>query len=187
VDDIIQKCKSGDSGAFALLVRSHQAYAFALAFRMLADEDEALDIVQDSFIRVWKNLERYDPAQKFTTWLYAIVSRLCLDRLRSRSRSNRLFRKGDSEKPLEWERDPRDTETLYSNRELTEIITRLSTELSPAQKLVFTLRDLQECTIQEVCEITGLSEGSIKTNLSYARHKIRHQLAARYDIRGSTP
>ena len=185
VDDIIRKCREGDSTAFGLLVRTHQVYAFALAFRMLSDEDEARDVVQESFIRVWKNLERYDPSQKFTTWLYAIVSRLSLDRLRSRSRANRFFRRGNDDTLLEEARDNVDPETLYSNREIAQIITRLTDDLSPTQKLVFTLRDLQGCTIQEVCDITGLSGGSIKTNLSYARQKIRHLLATQYDITGS--
>ena len=185
VDDIIRKCAEGDTASFGLLVKAHQAYAFALAFRMLADENEARDVVQESFLRVWKSFGRYDPSQKFTTWLYAIVSRVCLDRLRSRSRSNRLFRRGFDGSPDEDLRDSSDLERTYSNRELAHVISQLSDGLSPTQKLVFTLRDLQECTIAEVSAITGLSEGTIKTNLSYARRRIRHLLATRYDISGS--
>lgn len=187
VDDIIRKCTEGDAASFGLLVRAHQGYAFALAFRMLADENDARDVVQESFLRVWKNIGRYDPSQKFTTWLYAIVSRVCLDRLRSRARSNRLFRRRSETGPEEEFRDPADPERAYSNRELAELINRLSEDLSPTQRLVFTLRDLQECTIAEVCAITGLSEGSIKTNLSYARRRIRHLLATHYDISGNEP
>lgn len=185
VDDIIRKCTEGDSTSFGLLVKAHQGYAFALAFRMLADENEARDVVQESFLRVWRSIGRYDPTQKFTTWLYAIVSRVCLDKLRSRARTHRLFRRGSEAGFDEDLRDNTDTEKAYSNRELAELISHLSDGLSPTQKLVFTLRDLQECTIAEVCTITGLSEGSIKTNLSFARRKIRHLLATRYDISGS--
>lgn len=185
VDDLIQRIREGDSAAFAHLVRSNQAYAFALAFRMLTDEDEARDAVQEAFIRVWKNLEKYDPSRKFTTWLYAIVSRICLDRLRSRSRQTRFFRRATEERSFDHVPDPLDTEARYSNQEIAKIISRLSEHLSTTQKLVFTLRDLQECSIQEVCDITGLSEGSIKTNLSLARKKIRNLLAQQYDIHGS--
>ena len=60
MDDIIARCKNGESEAFASLVRANQGYAFALAFRMLTDEDEARDVVQESFVRVWKNLKHYD-------------------------------------------------------------------------------------------------------------------------------
>jgi RNA polymerase sigma-70 factor (ECF subfamily) len=185
VHDIITQCRKGDAQAFTLLVRSHQDYAFALAFRMLTDEDEAQDVVQETFIRVWKNLDQYDTAQKFTTWLYAIVSRLCLDRLRSRSRSHRLFRRSSDETTIREVHGPADPEVLYENQEIGEIVRLLSQDLSPTQRLVFTLRDLQECTIQEVCAITGLSEGSVKTNLSYARQKIRQRLARQYHITGS--
>jgi RNA polymerase sigma-70 factor (ECF subfamily) len=187
VDDIIRQCKAGDSRAFAHLVRSHQAYAFTLAFRMLSDEDEASDIVQESFIRVWKNMNRYDPSQKFTTWLYAIVSRLCLDRIQSLARFRKLFRREDDTTGLEWPYDPTDPEKVLTNREIATIIEQLAGDLSPTQRLVFTLRDLQQCTIEEVCEITGLSNGSVKTNLSYARRRIRHRLVQQYDITGSQP
>jgi len=185
VDDIIRKCTEGDTASFGLLVKAHQGYAFGLAFRMLADESEARDVVQESFLRVWKSFERYDPSQKFTTWLYAIVSRVCLDRLRARTRSHRLFRHAPDGRLDEDFRDDSDLEKAYSNRELARVISQLSDGLSPTQRLVFTLRDLQECTIAEVSAITGLSEGSIKTNLSYARRRIRHLLATRYDISGS--
>ncbi len=184
-DDIMALCQRGDSHAFARLVRSNQDYAFALAFRMLTDQDEARDVVQEAFIRVWKNIGRYEPTQKFTTWLYAIVSRLCLDRLRSRSRPTRFFRMGGREDPLPELADTTDPETLLTNREIGTIIARLSQELSPTQRLVFTLRDLQECTVKEVCDITGLSEGSVKANLSYARRNIRHWLVQQYQITGS--
>jgi len=185
VDDIIRKSTEGDAASFGLLVKAHQGYAFALAFRMLADEDEARDVVQESFIRVWKSIRRYDPSQKFTTWLYAIVSRVCLDKLRSRSRSNRLFHRGSDGSFDDGPRDSSDPEKTYSNRELAQLISQLSEDLTPTQRLVFTLRDLQECTIAEVSAITGLSEGSIKTNLSYARRRIRNVLASQYDISGS--
>ncbi|MDH3252532.1 MAG: RNA polymerase sigma factor [Ignavibacteria bacterium] len=187
VDDIIRQCKEGDPRAFTHLVRSHQPYAFALAFRMLSDEDEASEIVQESFIRVWKNMHRYDPSQKFTTWLYAIVSRLCLDRIRSLARSRKLFRRRSESTLLEGPYDPTDPEKILTNREIATIIAQLSEDLSPTQRLVFTLRDLQQCTIEEVCEITGLSTGSVKTNLSYARRQIRHRLVQQYDITGSQP
>ena len=185
VDEIIRQCKEGDPRAFAHLVRSHQSYVFALAFRMLSDEDEASDIVQESFIRVWKNMHRYDPSQKFTTWLYVIVSRLCLDRIRSLGRFRKLFRREDDGNMSEWHQDPTDPEKMLTNHEIATIVTQLSRGLSPMQRLVFTLRDLQQCTIEEVSKITGLSAGSVKTNLSYARRKIRHRLVQHYDITGS--
>ena len=82
-DEIIERSRRGEREAFRVLVEHHQSYAFALAFRLVCDEDAAKDIVQESFIRVWKHLSEYRPTVKFTTWLYRIVVNLSYDRLKT--------------------------------------------------------------------------------------------------------
>ena len=68
------------------MVQQHQRLVFSLALKMLADEEEAKDVVQDTFIRVWQNIGDYNPQKPFTTWLYTIASRLCLDHLKQMRR-----------------------------------------------------------------------------------------------------
>jgi RNA polymerase sigma-70 factor (ECF subfamily) len=138
--------------------------------------------VQESFLRVWKHIDRYDPNQKFTTWLYKIVSNLCVDRFRSLKRSRNIFLSRDRDPVMEDLPDERDWETLRSYEQLADIIRALSNRLSRTQKLVFTLRDLQDLTVEEVVEITGLSVGSVKTNLHYARKAIRDMLVRHYGV-----
>jgi DNA-directed RNA polymerase specialized sigma24 family protein len=84
--DIINRSRAGDQAAFATLVRGYYPVAYALAVRILCDEMEAEDVAQEAFIRVWRNLDRFDPETRFTTWLYRIVTNLSLDRIRSRRR-----------------------------------------------------------------------------------------------------
>lgn len=79
--NILQRCRNGDKTAFRWVVQTYQRMLFSLALKMLADEEEAKDVVQESFIRVWQNISDYDPQRSFSTWLYTIASRLCLDRL----------------------------------------------------------------------------------------------------------
>ena len=89
--DLLLRSKQGDMDAFRLVVEHYQGYASSLAIRMLCDTDEADDVVQDAFIRVWRHLSNYDTGSKFTTWLYTIVTNLCFDHLRARKRSREVF------------------------------------------------------------------------------------------------
>ena len=74
--DIIKQCKAGDKEAFRWVVQQHQRLVFSLALKMLADEEEAKDVVQETFIRVWQRISDYNPQKPFATWLYTIASRL---------------------------------------------------------------------------------------------------------------
>lgn len=180
---LIERCQDGDTEAFGLLVRQYQSYAFALAFRLLCDEQEARDVTQESFIKAWTNIAQFNAERKFTTWLYTIVSHQALDHLRSRKRRFALFPRSPAEPDVPDLPDERQLDETVSNSELAAIIRRLTERLSPTQRLVFSLRDLQDLPIAEVVEITGLSEGSIKTNLHYARKQIRTMLERSYHVK----
>jgi RNA polymerase sigma-70 factor (ECF subfamily) len=181
-EDVVSRSQCRDLAAFEKLVREYQPYAFSLAMKFLCDEAEASDVVQDAFVRVWKNIAHYDPNQKFTTWLYKIVTNLCVDRFRALRRSRSMFFSRERDPMMEDLPDERDWETLRSHEQLADIIRTLSRQLSRTQKLVFTLRDLQDLTVDEVVEITGLSIGSVKTNLHYARKSIRDTLVRHYGV-----
>ncbi|NQT61508.1 MAG: RNA polymerase sigma factor [Candidatus Marinimicrobia bacterium] len=172
--ELILNCQSDDQRAFRTLVERYQGTAFRFAFRLTCDMPEAEDLCQKAFIRVWDYRNRINQDSLFSTLLYTIVSRLWLDHLKSK----RLrFFVGKVE-VLDTEIvDPNASpETLAINLDLAQRIKTLSKKLPPRQRLVFTLRDLEDLNIREVMEVTGLSRGSVKTNLSIARQKIRKQL-----------
>jgi RNA polymerase sigma-70 factor (ECF subfamily) len=181
-EDVVSRSQCRDLAAFEQLVRRYQPYAFSLAMKFLCDEAEASDVVQDSFLRVWKNIDHYDPNQEFSTWLYKIVANLCVDRFRALKRNRSMFLSRERDPMMEDLPDERDWETLRSQEQLADIIGALSKRLSRTQRLVFTLRDLQDLTVDEVVEITGLSVGSVKTNLHYARKSIRDTLVRHYGV-----
>lgn len=173
--ELLERCLEGDKQAFRQLVASCQQYAFALAFRIVWDEDEAKEIVQEAFIRVWRNLPSYDPAIKFTTWLYRIVVNLSYDSARKWSR-----RQGRSV-PLEaadgqGADGAPEEETALINRDLAAKIRAFSEDLPPVQRMVFVLRDLQDLSISVTAEILSMSPAAVKTNLCYARRSIRKRM-----------
>ena len=140
-----------------------------------SSEDEAKDIVQETFIRVWLHLDRYKNQTRFTTWLYKIACNLCYDRLRAIKR----FR-GDAKTSIDLSElevpGGNNIEQSVINRDLKELIITLTHGLTPKQQLVFTLRDIEGLELEDVSEITGMSGAKIKSNLYLARQYIRNKI-----------
>jgi len=171
--NLIERCRSGDLAAFTALMHGHQHFAYNVAFKVVQNGDSAADIVQEAFIRVWKNLHRYDDSARFTTWLYKIVVHLCYDRLKMESRRQRLFQSIGRISEESDATDGRNPETEAQTKDAASIILGLAKRLPPKQQLVFMLRDIQDCTMEEIAEIADMSVSSVKANLSYARKAIR--------------
>ena len=175
-ENIINKARNGDKEAFGRIVMQHQQYAFNLAFRIVCNEDDAKDIVQDSFIKIWKNMKLYLPEIKFTTWMYKIVSNTAIDHLRSDKKADKVNIDDYYER---YEQMNANTpETLLNNKELGQLISSFADALSEKQRLVFVLRDLQGLSSSEVEVILNLPETSVKSNLYHARKAIGEKLHA---------
>ncbi len=174
--NIVLRSKEGDMSAFEQLVKHYQDYAFALALRLLGDEEEAGDAVQETFIRVWKHMKSFDMRSKFSTWLYRVVTNLCFDRLKARKRRQRVIAQNPDKKEIFETGGDHDLEDDHIKKELADLIMGLADELTPKQRIVFVLRDLQDLDIKEVSHIAGMSVGSVKSNLYYARQSIRQRL-----------
>jgi RNA polymerase sigma-70 factor, ECF subfamily len=172
--DLIRQSIKGDLSAFRKLVERHQHYVYSLAFRSVTRREDAEDIVQDTFIKVWLNLKFFDFRGKFTTWVYRIVANLCIDRLRSMKRFSSGAAASDEFNPL-WVTG-QDGMKNAEEKDLAEHIKMLADHLSPKQRMVFILRDLQDLSIEEVSQVMQISEGSVKTNLYHARNAIRLNL-----------
>ena len=179
---LIEDAQKGDMMAFEKIVKYHQSYAYAIAFRFLYDEDDAEDVVQESFIRIWNHLQDFDPEMKFTTWMYKIVVNLCYDKAKSNKRRMSVFARWNENLSKDNCIENIDLERDLTNKETAALIKHIADGLSEKQRMIFLLRDLQDLTIQEVADITGMSESGIKANLFYARQNIKKKLA-RLEVR----
>jgi RNA polymerase sigma-70 factor (ECF subfamily) len=163
--------RQNDARAFRKLVEAHQSMVYTLAFRLLCNEEDAKDVVQETFIRVWKHLDSFNTELKFSTWLYSIAAHRCYDILK-KAKHNFSLRIEDQNAISEFISNE-NIERKVINAELSHIISSLTKELTPKQKLVFTLCDLEGLETDEVKSITGLSAAKIKSNLYLARQFIR--------------
>lgn len=169
---------AGDITAFRLIVEEHQAFAYAVAFRMLGEEEESEDVVQEAFVRLWKNLPKYKEEIRLTTWLYRIVTNLCLDYIKStRGRQKKNQDMLSAGKSVQAISNPA---SELERRELVILVQEAATTLAPKQKAVFVLRDLQGLSVQEVCNVLEMEETQVKSNLYHARLAISKKLKQHY-------
>lgn len=176
--EIIVRAQGGDIGAFEWLVERYQGFAYSLAFRFTGEAGSAEDIVQEAFIRVWRNLYKYYGNVKFSTWLYKIVTNLCLDFLRSRAAKGR--RDGVDVGRVANVAAIEQADGEVERGELLNVILLLAKALSPKQRAVFVLRDMEGLSVEEVSDILGMGAGSIKSNLHHARSFMREKLTHYY-------
>lgn len=175
MQEYIKRSTESDTNAFRFIVEAYQPKIFSLTFRLMCHEEEAKDITQETFIKIWTNIKKYDSSKSFTTWVYRIATNLCLDELKSakhrRDRQTDLI--DDCLTQLShWENG----EKKLLNNELGDIIHSLTEKLTPKQRIVFTLRDIECLEIEEISGITSLSPQKIKSNLFLARRAIREKL-----------
>lgn len=179
--EIVEKACNGDVKAFRLLVQRHQRFVYRVAFRFVGSVADAEDITQECFIRLWKNLHRYRADVKLTTWLYKILTNLCLDFLKSaHNHSTKRMVKLDDYKEMNPTL-PADQPLI--DAELQSALARLISALSPKQKAVFVLRDIEQVEMSEIAEILSMDTGQVKSNLYYARKKMSEMLISYYQIR----
>ena len=175
-EKLVSLIRQGNSVAFGHLVERHQSYIERIVSRFLFCEEDSREVVQDTFIRIWKHLNDYDGHCRFTTWIYTIVFNLCLDKTKA------LKRRREDRFPLNFEtRADCQVAHMEQNADsdhsgLGIVIRSLALKLSKAQRLVFVLRDIQDLPVEEVCHITGFDAVKVKSNLYYARKFMREKL-----------
>jgi RNA polymerase sigma-70 factor, ECF subfamily len=174
--ELFQRIKEGDHAAFGILVRNYQSYAYGLAMRFVWDRQEAEDIVQESFIKVWHGINSYQPDCKFTTWLYAIVTRLGIDRIRSQKRWRKIVMKEASEADCSPHSEAPTPEERLDTEQRINHIRALVQRLPRKQRLIFTLRDLQDLSMDEIVSETGMSSTTVKANLWHARKRMKEMM-----------
>ena len=171
--DIIARCQQGDTAAFRHVVEQYQTMLLTLGLKMLGDEEEAKDIVQDTFLKAWEHIGQYDPRYALSTWLYTIASRLCMSRMK---RLRRIVPLPGDEQVLRRYMSDDNGQRQLENSELAAIVRVLADGLGAKQRTVFTLCHLEGLDNHEIEERTGLDARQVKSNLYAARKIIRERL-----------
>ncbi len=165
----IQRALAGDQEAFACLVGAYQTAVYNLAYRMLGNATEAEDAAQETFLRAYTRLNTYDSERKFSSWLLAIASHHCVDRLRQR-RWGRLSL--DELPPWRWLSSSSRPEEVIIRGEERDEVRRLLNQLPPHYRAAVILRYWYDLSYQEIAEATETTESAVKSTLYRARQML---------------
>jgi RNA polymerase sigma-70 factor, ECF subfamily len=169
--ELVEKCMAGSQHDFRKLVEKTSPFAFAVAFRILGNYDDSQDIVQETMITLWKTIKKIKSARSFMPWLYRIVVNKCYDKLR-RNKRNPEITSNETTWSLLSDKIYETPVSKLENDEISQIINLLTDKLSPKQKTVFILSEIEELSSDEISFITGMSKINIKANLYFARKRI---------------
>ena len=171
--ELLLRLRAGDARAFEDLVIAYQHRVFGIALRMLGRRAEAEEIAQDVFLRVHRSIGGFRGDAKLSTWLYAITSRLCLNRLAS---ADRRFTHAGEEVIVQLRDERPDPTTALERREREAMLQRALAELPDDRRIVVVLRDLEGLTYEEIAETLGLELGTVRSRLHRARAELREKL-----------
>jgi RNA polymerase sigma-70 factor (ECF subfamily) len=177
--ELVERCRHKDSEAFSVLVDRHKRMVFSCAYRMVGDEQEAEDIAQDVFMRVYQALPRFRGESKFSTWLYKIVSNVCLNRLRKVNPETVSIEANEEEQkfsPLRLADADNTPEANFEWKRFRNRIREMVSALPPQYCAVVTLRHLQGMAYDEIASALDLPLGTVKTHLFRAKERMRELL-----------
>jgi len=178
--ELMRKTALGDLDAFEELVERHQHRVFGTAVRMLNSQEDAEDIAQQVFVRVWKSAKRYKPTAKFSTWLMTITRNLVLNEVRRRTRKPIWFLEEQDENASGRVPDqsaPNPSKTIEQN-ELETAVDQAISELPEPQRMAVVLRRFEEMPYEEIGQIMKMSVPAVKSLLFRARTTLREKLQA---------
>src|SRR5437762_3344730 len=174
---VLARARQGDSEAFRALVEQHSRSVFRLAFRMTGNEQDAEDVVQESFLRAYRQLGRFESRANFGTWLYRIVANCSVDLMRARQARHDQVRSEPLEAAAELPAaEVPNPERLAESAEIDRQVQNALAALSPLERAAFTLRHYEGRSIDEIGKALGLGTSAAKHSVFRAVKKLRQAL-----------
>ena len=185
---LIEAAQKGDKLAFRTLVERHQRRAFAIALGMVRDENDARDLVQEAFMRVYRGLDRFQGGSTFFTWFYRIVTNLSIDFMRKPGRRDAEHNDGkrqldaadEADFPLVSRIDGADPLDVIERQELAARLSAALEALPPYHRGVVLMREVEGMSYEEMAQAMNVSKGTIMSRLFHARQKLQKALADAY-------
>jgi RNA polymerase sigma-70 factor (ECF subfamily) len=179
-DDIaISRARRGDRDAFRVLVERHAKAVYRLAYRMTTNETDAEDMVQETFLRAWKQIGKFDGRASFPTWLHRICANCSLDLIRARKRKQDLYRTSDDDGGDPFAQLPAaapSPERLAQSSQISAILVPALNDLTEMERTAFVMRHYEGMGIEEISVALGVQPGAAKHSVFRAVQKLRRVL-----------
>ena len=174
---LIRRAQRGDADAFEQLLLEHQKNVYNLCYRMAGNPDDAMDLSQETFLRVWRCLDQYQFVSAFSTWLYRLCSNICIDFLRRRRRQQTVpltFEDADGEEQTYAVPDAQPLPEEQVELKLTrETLAAAMAQLLPEHRAVLQLRVVNEMSYEQIADVLDIQIGTVKSRLSRARNQLK--------------
>ncbi len=182
---LIEKAKSGDEASFEILIGNSRTKAYNIALRYLRNEEDAMDALQESFIKVFRHIDKFKGDCKFDTWVYRIVVNTCNDYLRKNKNQKMnisLYNRDEDGESVTDIPDPQpDPSDIFDAKLTADYVLDCLNRIPPDQKEIIILRDIQGFSYEEISEILGCTMGTVKSRINRARQKLKLKVLEQYD------
>jgi RNA polymerase sigma-70 factor (ECF subfamily) len=177
LEALIQRCLQGDQAAWEAIVRLHRRKVFNVAYKFVGKHDEAEDLTQDIFLKIFKSLDTFDRRANFQTWLISVSRNLCIDHYRSVRRERETVNHDIDVASLARPAGSDSAQTLLERRDRVELLRAALNRLAPSLRTAIMLRDIQELSYHEIAERLGVPEGTVKSRINRGRTELARQIA----------
>jgi RNA polymerase sigma-70 factor, ECF subfamily len=175
-DEMIERCLNGDQAAWESIVRLYRRKVFNVAYKFVGRHDQAEDLTQDVFLKLYKSLDTFDRRANFQTWLISVSRNLCIDHYRAvRKERETINRDVDPADYAPTAPDAR-VDTQLEQRDRVKLLRRALDKLAPTLRTAVMLRDIQELTYQEIADRLHLPEGTVKSRINRGRTELARQI-----------
>jgi RNA polymerase sigma-70 factor, ECF subfamily len=175
-DSLIEQCLAGDQSAWELIVRQNWRKVFNVAYKFVGKHDEAEDLTQDIFLKIFKALASFDRRANFQTWIISISRNLCIDHYRSVRKERQTIAREVDTTDLQPASSDRGPYQAAEHQDLRGLLRQALQKLPLTLRTAVVLRDLQELSYQEIADRLGLPEGTVKSRINRGRIELAHQL-----------
>ncbi len=174
---LIQRAADGDNAAFESLVTQYEKLVYSVTYRMTGNREDAMDLSQETFVKVWKSLKFFKFESAFSTWIYRVAGNVCLDFLRRQKRTQSLT-VSDEEVQLDLPDEEQDPAHMFMQKNGQEQIQQALETLEPEYRAALTLRAISGLSYQEIADVLGVQSGTVKSRISRGRERLRKKLVA---------
>ena len=176
IDAVIQRCLAGDQDAWAQIVRQHWRKVFNIAYKFTGKHDEAEDLTQDVFLKIFKSLNTFDRRANFQTWLVSVSRNLCIDHYRSVRKERETIDRDVDAGELTPASTTKSPFAALEQRDRVELLKKALGQLPPTLRSAVLLRDIQELSYQEIADRLQLPEGTVKSRINRGRTELARQI-----------
>jgi len=177
IDPLIERCLKGDQRAWDEIVRLYWRKVFNVAYKFVGRQDEAEDLAQDIFLKLFKSLKTFDRRANFSTWLISVSRNLCIDHYRSMRREHDVVTHDVDVVSLARPSALDSPQVALERRDRVALLRAALDKLAPSLRTAVMLRDIQELSYQEIAERLGVPEGTVKSRINRGRTELARQIA----------